>query len=89
MAALFHDNASWIPIAPLVPRVGRAAITQRYLTDVKRMNAPIVEEVYTADEGRCVVEFVVEHPEHGRLPIVDVFDVDCDGLITRLAVYRK
>jgi hypothetical protein len=43
---------------------------------------------YIADENRCVVEFEVDHPEHGIMPIVDVFTFDEDGRITRLAVYR-
>jgi hypothetical protein len=37
----------------------------------------------------CVVEFVVDHLEHGRVSIVDVFDIDEDEKITRLAVYRR
>lgn len=89
MANLFHDTAVWIPTAPTSPRKGKAAISERYLTDVKAVNAPIVEDVYVADEKRCVVEFVVDHPQHGRVPIVDVFDVSGAGQITRLAVYRR
>lgn len=89
MVDLFDDRAEWIPISPIEPRRGKAAISERYLTDVKEMNAPIVEDVYVSDAGRCVVEFVVNHPEHGRVPIVDVFDIDQAGLITRLAVYRQ
>jgi hypothetical protein len=41
------------------------------------------------DEHHCVVEFEVDHPEHGRVPIVDIFDIDPAGEITRLAVYRR
>lgn len=89
MSALFHEDADWIPIAPMEPRRGRAAIRQRYLDDVRPMNAPIIHDVYTADDERCVVEFEVDHPEHGIVPIVDVFTVDAGGLITRLAVYRR
>lgn len=89
MAELFHDDAEWIPIAPMEPRRGRAAISERYLTEVKALRAPIIEDTYTADDRRCVVEFVVDHPERGRVPIVDVFDVDPGGRITRLAVYRR
>ncbi len=55
---------------------GKEAIRQRYLGEVKAMNAPIIEDVYVADERRCLVEFVVDHPEHGRVAIVDVFDID-------------
>ncbi len=89
MAALFADDAEWIPISPIEPRRGRSAIRERYVTEVKEMNAPIVDDVYVADDHRCVVEFVVEHPEHGSVPIVDVFDVDPEGRITRVAVYRR
>ena len=89
LADLFHPTAEWIPIAGIEPRRGREAIRERYLTEVKPMNAPIINDVYIADEERCVVEFEVDHPEHGIVPIVDVFTVDNAGLITRLAVYRK
>lgn len=89
MVSLFHQDAEWIPIALIEPRRGLSAIRERYLTDVKAMNAPIIEDVYVADEERCVVEFVVDHPEDGRVSIVDVFDIDEDGKITRLAVYRR
>lgn len=88
MADLFHTDAEWIPIAPIPPRRGAAAIRERYLTEVKAMNAPIIDAVYTADDQRCIVEFRVDHPEQGLLPIVDVFTVDDHGRITRLAVYR-
>ena len=89
MVDLFADDAEWIPISPIPPRSGKAAIAERYLTEVKAMNAPIVEATYVSDEARCVVEFIVDHPEHGRVPIVDVFDVSPAGVITRLAVYRR
>jgi uncharacterized protein (TIGR02246 family) len=88
MADLFHEDAEWIPIAPIPPRRGAEAIRQRYLTEVKAMNAPIINAVYTADEARCVAEFQVDHPEHGIVPIVDVFSINDEGQITRLAVYR-
>ena len=88
MANLFHDDAEWIPIAPIPPRRGAAAIRERYLTEVKAMNAPIINAVYTADDERCIVEFEVNHPEQGIVPIVDVFTIDQDRKITRLAVYR-
>lgn len=84
-----HDDAEWIPISPVEPRRGLSSISERYLTEVRAMNAPIVDNVYVADEQRCVVEFIVEHPEHRRVPIVDVFDVDHAGKTTRLAVYRR
>ena len=89
MVALFDEAAEWIPISPIEPRTGLPAIRERYLTDVKSMNAPIVDDVYVADEQRCVVEFVVDHPELGRVPIVDVFNVNRNEKITRLAVYRR
>jgi hypothetical protein len=56
---------------------------------VKPMNHAIINDRYIADEHHCVVEFEVDHPEHGRVPIVDVFDIDPAGEITRLAVYRR
>lgn len=40
---------------------------ERYLTDVKAANAPIISAVYTSDSSRCVVEFVVQQPKHGDL----------------------
>ena len=89
MSDLFHEDAEWIPILPIEPRRGRAAIRDRYINDVKPMNAPIINDRYVSDEGRCVVEFEVDHPERGRVAIVDVFDVDAAGEITRLAVYRR
>lgn len=89
MAELFHVDAEWIPIAPIPPRRGREAIRERYLTEVKPMNAPIINDTYIADEHRCVVEFEVDHPERGIVPIVDVFTFDERGQITRLAVYRR
>lgn len=89
MSDLFHEDADWIPIAPIEPRHGREAIRERYLTRVKPMNHPIVNDRYTGDEHRCVVEFEVDHPERGLVAIVDVFDVDDRGQITRLAVYRR
>lgn len=53
------------------------------------MNHPIINDRYVADKNRCVVEFEVDHPEHGRVAMVDIFDVDDSGQITRLAVYRR
>jgi hypothetical protein len=89
MSALFHEDAEWIPIAPSEPRRGRAAIRERYLNDVKPMNASIINDRYISAESACVVEFEVDHPDHGIVPIVDVFTVDTSGQITRLAVYRR
>jgi len=89
MVGRIHDDAEWIPISPVEPRRGLSSISERYLTEVRAMNAPIVDNVYVADEQRCVVEFIVEHPEHRRVQIVDVFDVDHAGKTTRLAVYRR
>ena len=89
MADLFHEDAEWIPIAPMEARRGREQIRERYLTDVRSMNAPIVNDRYIGDDRRCAVEFDVDHPEHGLVAIVDVFTVDDDGRITRLAVYRR
>ena len=89
MVATFHPEAEWIPIAPTEPLRGLEVIRERYLNEVRAVNAPIIEEVNVADEHPCMVEFVVDHPEHGRVPIVDVFDVDDDDQITRLAVYRR
>ena len=89
MASLFHEDAEWVPISPMEPRRGREAIRERYLVEVKPQNAPIVNDVYTADEHRCVVEFEVDHPERGLVPIVDVFTVNAAGEIRRLAVYRR
>lgn len=89
MSSLFHEDAEWIPIAPIEPRRGRAAIRERYLDDVAPMNAPIINDRYIADETACVVEFEVDHPEHGIVPVVDVFTVDTSGQIARLAVYRR
>ena len=89
MVENFHRDAEWVPLAPIEPLRGLEAIRESYLNEVRALNAPISEEVYVADEHRCVVEFVVDHPEHGRVPIVDIFDVDDDGLVTRLAVYRR
>ena len=89
MSDLFHADAEWIPIAPIEPRRGREAIRERYLNEVRPMNHPIINDVYTADARRCVVEFEVDHPERGPVAIVDVFDVDDQGQITRLAVYRR
>ena len=79
MSDLFHQDAEWIPISPIEPGRGRGAIRERYLNLVKPMNHPIINERYIADEHRCVVEFEVDHPEHGRVPIVDIFDVDRAG----------
>jgi hypothetical protein len=53
------------------------------------VNAPIIEDVYVADDRRCGVEFAVAHPKRGRVAIVDIFDVDRDANTTRLAVYRR
>ena len=53
------------------------------------MNASIINDRYISAESACVVEFEVDHPDHGIVPIVDVFTVDTSGQITRLAVYRR
>lgn len=89
MAELFDEDAEWIPTAPIAPIKGKTAIRERYLNEVRIMNAPIIEDVYVADRRRCVVEFIVDHPDRGRVPVVDVFDVDEHGRIIRLAVYRR
>ena len=89
MVALFAEDAEWIPIHPITPRRGKPAIRERYLTQVRDLNAPIIDDIYVADNQRCVVEFTVAHPERGRVAIVDIFDVDRVGKITRLAVYRR
>ena len=89
VSALFHQDAEWIPISPIEPRRGREAIRERYLNEVRPMNHPIVNDRYIATESQCVVEFEVDHPERGRVAIVDIFDIDQNGEITRLAVYRR
>jgi ketosteroid isomerase-like protein len=89
MSDLFHEDAEWIPIAPTQPRRGRAEIRERYLTEVRPTNAPIINDRYIADDRRCAVEFDVDHPQHGLVAVVDVFTVNQHGEITRLAVYRR
>ena len=55
----------------------------------ERNKHPIIHDRYIATVGQCVVEFEVEHPEPGRVAIVDIFDINHDGEFTRLAVYRR
>lgn len=53
MVENFHPDAEWIPIAPVEPLRRLEKIRERYLNEVRALNAPIIREVYVADEHRC------------------------------------
>ncbi len=89
MVDLFAEDADWIPISPFEPRKGREAIRQGYLQQVKHNNRPIINDRYFADGNPCVVEFDVDLGDDGIAAIVDVFTINDNGEIARLAVYRR
>jgi len=89
MADLFAEDADWIPISPIEPRKGREAIRQGYLKQVEHTNRPIVNDRYYAEGDTCVVEFEVQLGDDRVAAIVDVFTVNDEGEIARLAVYRR
>lgn len=89
MADLFAEDADWIPISPIEPRNGRDAIRQGYLQQVKHTNRPIINDRYYAEGDTCVVEFEVALGDDRVAAIVDVFTINPDGEIARLAVYRR
>jgi hypothetical protein len=89
MANLFAEEAQWVPIAPIEPRIGREAIRAGYLNHVKSKNRPIVNARYYADGLTCVVEFEVQLEEDQRAFIVDVFTFNEAGEIVRLAIYKR
>jgi ketosteroid isomerase-like protein len=89
MADLFAEDAHWLPLAPLAPRFGQAAIRAGYLQHVKSTNRPIVHARYYAEGLTCVVEFEVELEDGNRAFIVDVFTFNEAGKIVRLAIYKR
>jgi len=89
MADLFAEDADWIPISPIEPRKGREAIRQGYLQQVKPNHRPIINDRYYTDGDTCVVEFEVDLGDDGIAAIVDIFSVNDNGEIARLAVYRR
>jgi len=89
MADLFAEDADWIPISPIEPRKGRAAIRQGYQQQVEHTNRPIINDRYYAEGDTCVVEFEVALGGDRVAAIVDVFTVNDEGEIARLAVYRR
>ena len=89
MAELFAIDADWIPITPIEPRKGRDSIREGYLEQVKHTNRPIINARYYADGNTCVAEFEVDLGDGERAGIVDVFTLNSEGEIARLAVYRR
>jgi len=89
MADLFAADADWIPISPVEPRKGREAIRSGYREQVKPTNRPIINDRYYSDGDTCVVEFEVDLGDAGVAGIVDVFTLNGDGEIARLAIYRR
>ena len=89
MADLFSEDAEWIPISPLEPRTGREQIRDGYLKHVRERNNPIVNPRFYVDGATCVVEFEVDLGEGEFAAIVDVFTLNEDGEIVRLAIYRR
>lgn len=70
----------------MTARRGLIDIRDRYRSDVKAANALLTDALYTSDEGRCAVEFVVQHPEHWPVSIVDLSPA---GELARLTVYGR
>ena len=89
MADLFAEEAEWIPIQPIEPRIGREAIRAGYLGHVKSKNRPIINARYYADGLTCVVEFDVQLGEGEIASIVDIFTFNDSGQIVRLAIYKR
>jgi len=89
IADLFAVDAEWIPISPVEPRKGREAIRRGYLEQVRHTNRPIINARYYADGDTCVAEFEVDVGGGIMVGIVDVFTLNDDGEIARLAVYRR
>ena len=88
MADLFAADAEWYPLTA-TPTRGAAAIRAAYLVRVRPMNRPIVNARYYTAGAVCVVEFEVDLGDGSAAGIVDIFTVGDDGLIVRLAVYRR
>jgi uncharacterized protein (TIGR02246 family) len=89
MAELFAVDADWVPITPMEPRKGRESIQEGYLSQVKHTNRPIINARYYTDGDACVVEFEVDFGDGELAGIVDVFTLNSEGEIARLAVYRR
>ena len=89
MADLFAEEAEWLPITPMEPRIGREAIRAGYLNHVKSKNRPIVNARYYADGLACVVEFEVQLEDGNIAAIVDIFTFNERGEIRRLAIYKR
>lgn len=89
LADILADDAEWIPISPREPRKGREAIRQGYLQHVEHTNRPIINDRYHVAGDTCVVEFEVDLGGDRVAGIVDVFTVNDEGEIARLAVYRR
>ncbi len=88
MADLFAEDAEWYPLIA-TPTRGAEAIRAGYLNNVRATNRPIINDRYYTAGDVCVVEFEVDLGDAGRAGIVDIFTVGKDGLIRRLAVYRR
>lgn len=88
MADLFAVDAEWYPLTAM-PTRGAEAIRAGYLNTVRATNKPIINDRYYTAGDVCVVEFEVDLGDGSRTGIVDIFTVGEDGLIRRLAVYRR
>jgi len=89
IAELFAIDADWIPITPIESRKGREAIREGYREQVKHINRPIINARYYVDGDTCVAEFEVDLGNGKVAGVVDVFTLNAEGEITRLAVYRR
>lgn len=89
IADLFDENADWVPISPIEPIKGKDAIRDRYLNHVKKINRPIINDIYYADGLTCIVEFAVQMEDHSVVELVDIFTFNEQGKIIKLSVYRK
>jgi hypothetical protein len=88
LRAIFADDA--VALNTIGEFQGRDAILSFY-TDVVFAHHVTVEPTHTYEAGAtCVVELEGRAPGAAEVQrMVDIFTVDPDGLITRLAIYRR
>jgi hypothetical protein len=91
IADLYAEDAVFLPNPPheVIVR-GRDAIRQHYLEHVTAVKPEFRSLRWIVNGGDCCLEFVAYLPARDALLFsVDVFTVNPDGKIARMAAYRR
>ena len=86
VAALFHENAQLIGLGTIVR--GRAAIAEFYTQSIRNASpAPRPAAPIAVEGDRVLAEVYIDLASGVTMHVIDVFDVDDDGLIRSLTYF--